>query len=107
MEHNRALARAAHDHLATTLGVAPLVPAELIGSLAVVSLPDSSETAQSGYDPGDPIYRRLLSERIEVPVFAFPKAPKRLIRISTQIYNSRADYERLGNALLGALASDN
>src|SRR3712207_8503214 len=43
-----------------------------------------------------PIY-----ERIEVPVFTWPHtpsyvaSPRRLVRVSAQIYNSSADYDRL------------
>jgi isopenicillin-N epimerase len=56
--------------------------------------------------PPDPL-RELLYERfgIEVPVFAWPHTPDperprlRLLRVSAQLYNSAADYERLAGAL--------
>ena len=44
----------------------------------------------------------LLLERFnieEVPVILWPKLPKRLIRISAQVYNSDGVYEQLGHAL--------
>jgi isopenicillin-N epimerase len=43
---------------------------------------------------------RLLQQfHIEVPVIPWPAPPKRLIRISGQVYNRDEDYERLGRAL--------
>jgi len=34
-----------------------------------------------------------------VPIFPWPAAPKRLLRISAQAYNGIEDYEKLGTAL--------
>jgi isopenicillin-N epimerase len=43
---------------------------------------------------------RLLQQfQIEVPVIPWPAPPKRLIRISGQVYNRAGDYERLSRAL--------
>jgi selenocysteine lyase/cysteine desulfurase len=42
--------------------------------------------------------------RIEVPVFAWPDAARRLIRVSAQQYNKVADYEQLAEALVAELA---
>jgi isopenicillin-N epimerase len=36
---------------------------------------------------------------IEVPVIAWPRAPRRLLRISAQRYNTIGDYDRLAAAL--------
>jgi isopenicillin-N epimerase len=41
---------------------------------------------------------------IEVPVIPWPAPPKRLIRISAQLYNSLPQYRQLARALPKALA---
>ena len=41
---------------------------------------------------------------IEVPVFAWPTSPQRLLRISAQQYNSIDDYRALAEALVAELA---
>jgi isopenicillin-N epimerase len=92
-----------------------LAPEEMIGSIAAIELPDdlpptqplpsAGATTDSTY-PLDPLHERLLHDfSIEVPVYAWPHTPAarrprhRLLRISAQLYNSRADYELLAAAL--------
>ena len=36
---------------------------------------------------------------IEVPVMPWPRPPRRLLRISAQLYNRREQYDRLAEAL--------
>jgi isopenicillin-N epimerase len=48
----------------------------------------------------DPLQERLLAEHaIEVPVITWPRWPRRLVRVSAQLYNSLPQYERLAAAL--------
>jgi isopenicillin-N epimerase len=48
----------------------------------------------------DPLALALFDRhRIEIPVFPWPAAPHRLIRIACQIYVDRADVEQLCEAL--------
>ena len=48
----------------------------------------------------DPLQVALFERhRIEVPVPPWPAPPRRLIRISAQVYNRREDYEALARAL--------
>mgnify|MGYP006199760801 CR=1 FL=1 len=77
----------------------------MLGSMAALPLPDgSSTTAASLY--GDPLQDALLDRfRIEVPVVPWPHPPKRLIRISAQVYNEVEDYEKLAEALGATLSS--
>jgi isopenicillin-N epimerase len=101
MEHNRSLALAARRCLLDALSVAPPCPDSMIGALAAVPLPD----ARPGEEPAGPFYQdplkeRLLTERgIEVPIVPWPAPPRRLIRISAQIYNQLSEYEALADAL--------
>lgn len=104
MAENRALALAARDLLCATLGIDKPAPDSMIGALAAVPLP-----------PGDgihapPLYldglqERLFHEhRIEVPVIPWPAPPARILRVSAQLHNVRADYERLAAVLPSLLA---
>jgi isopenicillin-N epimerase len=49
---------------------------------------------------GDPLQDELLfKHRIEVPIVRWPTAPKRVLRISAQLYNTIDEYERLAKAI--------
>ena len=103
MRRNRELALLARDLLCDALNVARPAPDEMLGAMAALPLPDGTqETAQSLY--GDPLQDVLLFEHgIEVPVVPWPYPPKRVLRISAQLYNELADYEKLAGALRAAL----
>jgi len=78
----------------------------MIGSLASVVLPDGV-TAETMWRRPDPIQTRLYDEwRIEVPLMSWPAPPKRLIRVSAQLYNERDHYVRLADALSKELAAE-
>jgi isopenicillin-N epimerase len=68
--------------------------------MAAVPLPDGTETtAPSLY--GDPLQDTLLFQHgIEVPFVPWPHPPKRLLRVSAQLYNTMDEYEKLAAALL-------
>jgi isopenicillin-N epimerase len=106
MARNRALALEARDLLCGAAGTPLPCPEEMIGSLASVVLPDGP-TSEVVWRRPDQIQARLFDEwGIEVPVMSWPSAPRRLIRISAQIYNSRDDYARLAAALEKSLADE-
>jgi isopenicillin-N epimerase len=72
----------------------------MIGSLASLPLPDGDGRISDSPLYADPLQDRLLQQfQIEVPVIPWPAPPKRLIRISGQVYNRPGDYESLGLAL--------
>ena len=103
MARNRALALEARRLLCAAAGTPPPCPDEMVGSLAAVRLPDG--TAEVGWRRPDPLQPRLFEDwRIEVPVMSWPAAPRRLVRISAQLYNRREHYERLAEALRKELA---
>jgi isopenicillin-N epimerase len=98
-ERNRALALEARRLLADALGVPMPAPDSMIGSLAALPLPPSTTGP-----PQPPLYLDPLQEAlfdrfsIEVPIVPWA-SPGRLVRVSAQLYNDRADYQRLADAL--------
>ena len=99
-ETNHQLALRGRDVLCRALGVDPPCPDDMIGSLASVPLADGDGRVGDSPLYADPLQDRLLEQfRIEVPVIPWPAPPKRLIRISGQVYNRDGDYEKLAHAL--------
>jgi isopenicillin-N epimerase len=106
MARNRALALAARELLRVAAGTPPPCPDQMIGSLASVILPDS-QTMETGWRVRDPLQGRLFDGwGIEVPIMRWPGAPKRLLRISAQLYNSPEQYSHLAQALRDELATE-
>lgn len=101
MESNREMALAARRRLDAKLGNAtPLCPESMVGSMACVALPDGFPEHPEPPLYLDPLHVRLFEEHhIEIPVTAWPRAPRRHLRLSAQLYNSPADYEALARAL--------
>jgi isopenicillin-N epimerase len=105
MERNRQLALAARRLLCQASDQELPCPESLVGSLASIPLP-AGRTAGPPKSPLylDPLQEELMRrDRIEVPVIPWPKPPTRLLRISAQLYNCLSDYEKLVEALPGAL----
>jgi isopenicillin-N epimerase len=106
MKRNRELALEARRLLCAAAGTAPPCPDEMIGSLASVVLPDG-RTSEIMWRQPDPLQPRLYEAwHLEVPVMTWPAAPKRLLRISAQLYNRRQHYVRLAEALAKELAAE-
>jgi isopenicillin-N epimerase len=104
MARNRALALEARRLLCDVLEAPLPAPDEMIGSLASIRVPDGP--TEVGWRRVDPLQRRLFDAwSIEVPVMTWPAAPRRLLRISAQLYNRREHYERLAQALGKELGS--
>lgn len=104
MARNRDMALAARQLLCEALGVSLPCPAQMIGSMAVVPLPDSlPDIVKTKLIPPlqDALWERF---KIEVPVIPRAAAPKQLIRISAQLYNRQQQYEYLARALVELLA---
>lgn len=102
MEHNRGLVLHAREMLCRHLKIEPPCPNGMIGSIASLPIPDALSDAPSR----SPLYQdswqdRLMSDyQIEVPIIPWPAFPKRLLRISAQLYNSFPQYEILAGALV-------
>ncbi len=106
MARNRGLALEARRLLCAAVGTEPAGPDEMIGSIASVLLPDSVAT-ETGWRVPDPIKARLFDGHgIEVPIFRWPAPPRRLVRISAQLYNHPEQYVRLADALRKELAAE-
>ena len=99
MRRNRELALRARAILTEALGVQPSCPESMIGTLVSLPLPDGDPGPPSGLYV-DPLHDTLLDRyEIEVPIAPWPAPPKRLLRVSAQLYNDEGDYRRLATAL--------
>jgi isopenicillin-N epimerase len=101
MRRNRELALLARDLLCDALRIDKPAPDDMIASMAAVPLPDGTQSsAPSLY--GDPLQDELLfTHDIEVPIVPWPAPPKRILRVSAQLYNELGDYEKLAEKLTG------
>jgi len=98
MRRNHELALRARDLLCRRLGIDAPAPDEMLGSMAAVPLPEGKPYVPTLY--GDPLQDALFYEHnIEVPLHPWPYQPKRVLRVSAQLYNTIGDYEKLADAL--------
>ncbi|HZA50709.1 MAG TPA: aminotransferase class V-fold PLP-dependent enzyme [Myxococcaceae bacterium] len=105
MEHNHQSALRARNILGDALQAPPPCPDEMIGSLATVALPDGEPASPRSALEIDPLQDALFEKfHLEVPVVSWPAPPKRWVRVSSQIYNTDAQYRRLASALRRLLA---
>jgi isopenicillin-N epimerase len=101
MPMNHALALEARRILADRLQLTVPCPDDMIGSMAALVLPGD------GTNDAEALHTALQDRwKIEVPIFAWPAMPQRLVRVSAQIYNQRAEYEKLADALANELARE-
>jgi isopenicillin-N epimerase len=101
MPMNHALALEARRILADRLHLQLPCPDEMVGSMAAMPLPGAAS------NDAESLHTALQDRwKIEVPVFPWPAMPERLVRVSAQIYNHRAEYERLADALASELARE-
>jgi isopenicillin-N epimerase len=106
MARNRALALEARALIRDGIGGPQSCPDDMVGSLASIALPDGLSTEIAWRRP-DPLQRRLMDGwGIEVPVMSWPAPPRRVLRISAQLYNRREEYQRLAEALGKELAGE-
>ncbi len=105
MARNRALALAGRAILCAALGIGEPCPEEFIGSLAAVPLPDAAPEALPRLPLNEyPLQDALrIRHGIEVPVISWPAPPRRVLRVSAQLYNSLPQYERLAAAIKNEL----
>jgi isopenicillin-N epimerase len=96
---NRELLLSARRLLLERLSIDPPCPESMLGTLAAIPLSDSRDE-RPGPNGMDGLHRVLFEKhRIEVPVFCWPRHPKRIIRIAAQLYNRIEEYQALADAL--------
>lgn len=96
---NHSLAIQARRLLCQELGLVPPCPETLLGAMATLPLPERFQAQpKNGKIDSEQLslYDRF---GIEVPFMRFGAPPRRFFRISAQLYNSLADYQRLAAAL--------
>jgi isopenicillin-N epimerase len=102
---NRELVLEGRRALCDALGIEIPCPESMIGSLASMRLPDGDGGSVNELFPFDALQDRLFQEyRIEVPVITWPAPPRRLLRISAQLYNEASHFVALAEALRELLA---
>lgn len=95
---NRSLALKGRSMLVEEFGCAPMAPAEMIGSMATVALPDGAGEEPAGMV--DELTRRLRHRHaVDIPIFVFPQWPRRVLRLSAHLYNDTGDFDHLIEAL--------
>lgn len=95
--HNRSLAAAARDLLCPALGISPPVPAEMLGSMVTLPLPERFQQVDSS-DRIVPEQLRLYDEfRIEVPLMRI--GDLRCFRVSAHLHNCLDEYAYLADCL--------
>ncbi|MBW4445822.1 MAG: aminotransferase class V-fold PLP-dependent enzyme [Spirirestis rafaelensis WJT71-NPBG6] len=94
-QRNHQLALQARQLLCEALDVSMPCPDEMIGSMAVVPMPEVLES-RNFMALRDELFDRF---GIQVQVVPWQEKPKLLVRVSAQIYNTLEQYEYLGKAL--------
>jgi len=97
---NHELALRARDLLCARLSIAPPAPDAMLGSMAALPLPDATKPPTPF---GDALHHELVARGFEVPVQNWPRWPRRVLRVSAQIYNELGEYERLAEAVAALL----
>jgi len=105
MARNRELALAARKILCQALQISEPCPESFIGSMSAVPLPDAAVDRGPKQPFNEYPLQDALREKhgIEVPIHPWPAPPKRVLRVSAQLYNSLPQYEYLAHALRAEL----
>lgn len=98
--HTHALAKRAATALAQRWGTGGLAPAEMHANMVLVAVPRKCgppSGTPAVYAHAQALQNWLYAQRIEVPVKAL--GGRLYVRLSAHVYNTDADYERLGQVL--------
>jgi isopenicillin-N epimerase len=103
---NHALAVEAQGLLAQALGIARPAPAAMLGAMAALPLAADPDPRPSAHPYNYAAQDRLYALGFELPIFAFPSYPARVLRISAHLYNDADQFRRLAAALPAVLDED-
>jgi isopenicillin-N epimerase len=103
MATNRALVLEARALLCEATGVAAPAPAAMIGSIASVPLPPPAPGSPAEHLSHEGLMNWFRQRGVETWLTPWPCAGGKLIRVSAQLYNARAEYVRLAELLAEAL----
>ena len=101
MATNRELASRGRGILCAALGLEAPAPQDMLGAMAALLI---SGAACDAIDPLQDALRR--EENIDVPIFRWGNPPRRVLRISAQLYNIEDEFRRLASALRSRLAAE-
>jgi isopenicillin-N epimerase len=101
MASNRELASRGRDILCEALEVQAPAPQDMLGAMAALLIPGA---ACDAIDPLQDALRR--EDNIDVPIFRWGNPPRRVLRISAQLYNIEDEFRRLASALRTRLAAE-
>lgn len=105
IRRNHDLVIRGRDTICKAVGVQPPAPDSMLGSLSTMFLPEHAPERLARITARPSRYHDALQDqlidrhRIQVPVWSVAGDPRRVIRISAQLYNSPAQYEYLAGAL--------
>ncbi|MBI5609366.1 MAG: aminotransferase class V-fold PLP-dependent enzyme [Deltaproteobacteria bacterium] len=95
-QRNHQLAVEAREILCQALGVAAPCPPAMVGSMAAVILP-AGQQPQGGAGDSDALHAWLWQRGFDLPIMTWNG--QRILRVSCQLYNDRAQYQRLAELL--------
>ena len=101
---NHALAVEAQGLLAAALGIASPAPAAMLGAMAALPLGPDPDPRPGVFPFNYAVKDRLYAHGIELPVFAYPGYPHRLLRVSAFLHNEADQFRRLAAVLPALLA---
>lgn len=110
MASNHAKCVAMRARLVSRLGLVTPCPDANVGSIATIPIPSASRpaAAPAPADYATPLQKALVERYgVQVPIIEWFEPKRRYFRISAQVYNTEAEYDRLGDALAAELAAGN
>lgn len=100
MDHNHQLCIEGRDLLCSELEIPKPCPDEMLAAMATIPLPTPKVIPVFDYKSTDPFQDMMLNDHgIEAPFWYWSDPPRRLTRISAQLYNTPAQYKYFAEVL--------